>query len=107
MNLSTLFRSLDNSEKEELLKMCLKWKGRSETSISYTPLGYWLIEKQTNKEISTRLHNLLQKSNFLYLEEVNYTDFIRLRGAGKGAWDEFKVLYQKHYAHEKNNSSFL
>lgn len=62
-----------------------------------TDINAWARSLPT--KMSMRLHNLLIRNYyyengppFLYLEDVNARDFLKLRNAGKGSWDEFCEL---------------
>jgi hypothetical protein len=54
--------------------------------------------------ISSRLRNVLNKCDWdtVYLEDINFHIFLRLRNAGKRSWQEFIAVREKYYQQYSN-----
>jgi hypothetical protein len=58
-----------------------------------TKISDWIASRK--QKISGKLNNLLlhnKESPFKYIEDITQHEFLRLRGAGKGTWEEFLEL---------------
>lgn len=99
MDITVLFSAMTETEKEEILQEAIKWKGINyiSESTSFTPIETWIKQHPT---ASLKLKNSLRKvygigwrgTDFSFIEEVTKSNFLSIRYAGIGTWNEFVKL---------------
>jgi len=87
MNLVKLFNSLEENEKDELLKLAIKWRYPLKDNASLTTLAEFI---KTNL-LSNRLKYALQRyaDDIGYIELLSITEIRKFKNIGKKSINEF------------------
>ena len=103
MEIKKLFELLNDSEKEKMFALSVRWKSENTNTKQINEFNTIDSFIAKNTSISTRLKNILKSTYynanenkhiriFKTIEEINIHNFFSVRHAGVKAWKEFVEL---------------